>query len=116
VIYGDGEQARDFTYIDDAVEANVRAAVSPERAAGRVLNVAGGRNPTSVNRLLAKIATEIGVEPRAVHDPPSEGDIRLSEADVSLGRDLIGYQPAVGIDEGIRRTVAWFRDHAPLVR
>jgi nucleoside-diphosphate-sugar epimerase len=116
VIYGDGEQARDFTYIDDVVEANVRAALSPQRAAGRVLNVAGGRKPTSVNRLLAMIAAEIGVEPKAVHDPPREGDIRMSEADVSLGRDLIAYEPAVGIDEGIHRTVAWFQDHAPLVK
>ena len=114
VIYGDGEQARDFTYIDDVVEANLLAARAPERAAGRVLNVAGGRKPTSVNRLLEMIAAEIGVEPEPVLEPPREGDIRLSEADVSLAGELIGYMPRVAIDEGIRRTVAWFREHAPL--
>ncbi|MGH2590921.1 MAG: SDR family NAD(P)-dependent oxidoreductase [Actinomycetota bacterium] len=116
VIYGDGEQARDFTYIDDVIEANIQVALAPEQAAGRVLNVAGGRKPTTVNRLLEMIAAELGVETKAVHEPPRDGDIRLSEADVSLARKLIGYEPAVGIDDGIRRTVAWFQDHAPLAR
>jgi UDP-glucose 4-epimerase len=116
VIHGDGKQARDFTYIDDVVEANMLAARTPERACGRVLNVAGGREPTSINRLLEMIAAELGVEPGPVHEPPREGDIRLSEADVSLARELIGYEPRVGIEDGIRRTVAWFRDHAPLAR
>jgi UDP-glucose 4-epimerase len=116
VIHGDGEQARDFTYVDDVVRANLQAAFSPERAAGRVLNIGGGRKPTSVVRLLAIIAAEIGVEPKPVHDPPREGDIWLSEADVSLARELIGYEPAVGIVEGIGRTVGWFRDHVPLAR
>jgi UDP-glucose 4-epimerase len=116
VIHGDGEQARDFTYIGDVVEANVLVANAPERAAGRVLNVAGGRKPTSINRLLALIAAELGVEPNPANDPPREGDIRLSEADVSLVRELIGYEPGVGIEDGIRRTVAWFRDHVSLAR
>lgn len=114
VIYGDGEQARDFTYIDDVVEANLAAAYAPERAAGRVLNVAGGRKPTSINLLLAMIADEIGVQPEPVHEPPREGDIRVSEADVTLADELIGYQPSVGIEDGVRRTVAWFRQHASL--
>jgi UDP-glucose 4-epimerase len=116
VIYGDGEQARDFTYIDDVVDANLAAARAPERAAGRVVNVAGGRKPTSINQLLTMIAAEIGVEPEPIHDPPREGDIRVSEADVSAARELIGYEPDVAIDEGIRRTVAWFREHLPLMR
>jgi UDP-glucose 4-epimerase len=115
-IHGDGEQARDFTYIDDVVEANVLFALAPERAAGRVLNVAAGRKATSVNRLLELIAAELGREPKATHDAPSEGDIRLSEADVSLARSLIGYEPAVGIEDGLRRTVAWFREHATVAK
>ena len=116
IIHGDGEQARDFTFIDDVVEANIRAALAPERAAGRVVNVAGGRKPTSVNRLLELIAAEIGVEPKPTHDPATEGDIRLSEADVSLARELIGYEPSVEIQDGVRRTVAWFRNHVSLAR
>jgi UDP-glucose 4-epimerase len=114
VIHGDGEQARDFTFIDDVVEANIRVALAPARAAGRVLNVAGGRKPTSINRLLALIAAELGVEPKPIQAPTREGDIRVSEADVSLARELIGYEPRVGIDEGTRKTVAWFRDRVPL--
>ena len=62
------------------------------------------------------ISEEIGVEPEPVHEPPREGDIRVSEADVSSAGELIGYSPHVAIDEGIRRTVAWFRDHAPLTK
>ncbi len=112
IIYGDGEQARDFTYVDDVVEANLQAAAVPERAAGRVLNVAGGRKPTSVSHLLEMIAAELGVEPKPVHEPSRQGDIRRSEADISLARSLIGYEPRAGIEEGIRRTVAWFRDRA----
>jgi nucleoside-diphosphate-sugar epimerase len=116
IIHGDGEQARDFTFIDDVVEANMHVALAPDRAPGRVLNVAGGRTPTSINRLLTLIAAELGVEPKPTHDAPREGDIRLSEADISRARELIGYEPAVGIDDGIRRTVAWFRDHVSLAR
>jgi nucleoside-diphosphate-sugar epimerase len=116
VIHGDGEQARDFTYIDDVVEANLLVARFPERAAGRVLNVAGGRKPTSINRLLAMIAAEIGVDPEPIHEPPREGDIHVSEGEISLARELIGYEPDVGIEDGIRGTAAWFRDHVPLVR
>jgi nucleoside-diphosphate-sugar epimerase len=116
VIYGDGEQARDFTYIDDVVEANLLAARAPERAAGRVLNVAGGTKPTSINLLLSMIADEIGVEPEPIHQAPREGDIRRSEADVSAAGELIGYRPKLGMEEGIRRTVAWFREHGPLAK
>jgi UDP-glucose 4-epimerase len=116
VIYGDGDQARDFTYIDDVVEANLLAARMPEQARGRVLNAGGGRAPTTVNGLLAAIASVTGVTPDPRYDPPREGDIRRSEADVSLARRLIGYDPRIGIEEGLRRTVAWFKraaDEAP---
>ena len=114
VIYGDGEQGRDFTYIDDVVEANLLASQAPERAAGRVLNVAGGREPTSVNRLLDMIASEVGVKAEPIHESPRKGDIRLSQADVSVAGELLGYRPEVPIDHGVRRTVSWFRDQLPL--
>lgn len=112
VIYGDGEQARDFTYIDDVVEANLLAARFPEPARGRVLNVGGGQKPTSVNQVLAIVARLTGTAPEPIHEPPREGDIRLSEADISLARSLLGYDPSVGIEEGLRRTVEWFRTRA----
>jgi nucleoside-diphosphate-sugar epimerase len=109
VVYGDGEQSRDFTFIDDVVEANLIAARMPEAARGRVLNVGGGAEPTSVNRLLEIIGGLCGARPTPTHEPPREGDIRRSEADVSAARALLGYSPMVGIEEGLRRTVGWFR-------
>jgi nucleoside-diphosphate-sugar epimerase len=111
VIHGDGEQARDFTYVDDVVEANLLAARMPAGACGEVFNVGGGRTPTSINELLAIVADEVGADPDPVHEPPREGDIRVSHADVSRARDVLGYAPAVDIREGLRRAVAWFREH-----
>jgi UDP-glucose 4-epimerase len=113
VVYGDGEQGRDFTYIDDVVDANMLAVAAPERAFGRVMNAGAGRPPTTINRLLALVAEHAGASPQPVHEPPREGDIRRSEADISLARELIGYEPKVSIDEGIRRTVDWFAARTP---
>jgi nucleoside-diphosphate-sugar epimerase len=108
-VHGDGEQSRDFTYIDDVVEANVLAARASEVALGRAINVGGGGEPTSVNALLAMIADRVGVVADPVHTVARSGDIRRSMADVSLARDLLGFRPAVDISEGISRTVEWFR-------
>ena len=108
VIYGDGEQARDFTYIDDVVQANLLAMNAPESAFGLVLNAGGGREPTTVSRLLELVAERAGVSPTPRYEPAREGDIMRSEADVSLARELLGYHPDVAIDEGVGRTVEWF--------
>jgi UDP-glucose 4-epimerase len=108
VVYGDGEQGRDFTFIDDVVEANLLAIRAPEAAFGRVLNAGAGRPPTSINQLLALVAKHAGASPEPVFEPPREGDIRRSEADSSRARELLGYDPKVAIDEGVRRTVEWF--------
>jgi len=107
VIYGDGEQARDFTFIDDVVEANLLAARAPQAARGLVLNAGGGREPTTVNELLALVAVAAGNAPEPRFEPAREGDIRRSHADISLARELLGYDPKVAIDEGVRRTVDW---------
>jgi len=121
VVHGDGRQARDFTYVDDAVEANLLAARALEaglagsEAAGRACNVSGGAAPTSVLELLAKIAALCGVDVDALDPeftPPRPGDIHRSEADVSLAGRLLGYRPRVGIDEGLTRTVEAFRTAA----
>jgi len=111
-IHGDGDQSRDFTYIDDVVEANIRAAKAPKRAYGLAFNVGGGGAPTSVNELLSFIAAEVGVTPDPVFEPSRAGDVRTTEADIGLARTTFGYEPAVGIEEGLRRTVEWFKDHA----
>jgi nucleoside-diphosphate-sugar epimerase len=111
VIHGDGEQARDFTFVDDVVQGNLLAARMPAGARGEVFNVGGGRTPTSINQLLAIVAAEAGVEPDPIHERPREGDIRVSHADVTKARTVLGYDPVVDIREGLRRTVAWFREH-----
>jgi UDP-N-acetylglucosamine/UDP-N-acetyl-alpha-D-glucosaminouronate 4-epimerase len=111
-VHGDGEQSRDFTFIDDVVEANLLAGMAPDRARGRVMNVGGGREPTSVNGILGIVAELTGATPEPLHTPPRDGDVRRTEADVSLATQLIGYEPKVDIEEGLRRTVAWFRRDA----
>jgi UDP-glucose 4-epimerase len=110
VVHGDGGQSRDFTFIDDVVEANLLAARAPEAAFGAVYNVGGGRAPTSVGRVLEIVAAECGAEPDVVHEPARPGDIRRSEADITAARSAFGYRPEVSIEQGLRLTVDWFRD------
>jgi UDP-glucose 4-epimerase len=110
VIHGDGGQARDFTYIDDVVVANLLAMTAPAAALGRVLNIGGGREPTTIDALLGLIARHTDTRPVAGHVDTREGDIRRSEADVSLARSTLGYAPKVSVDEGVRRTVEWFAE------
>jgi UDP-glucose 4-epimerase len=106
-IHGDGEQTRDFTYVLDAVRANLAAADAP-KAAGHVINVAGGRR-TSLNQLLALIQAAAGsrVVPRHVAARP--GDVRHSLADVRRARDLLDWEPELPLEEGLRRTVEGLR-------
>ncbi len=113
VVHGDGRQSRDFTYIDDVVEANIRAMAAKEPAYGLAFNVGGGTTPTSISDLLALVGELCGVTPDPEHTPPREGDILRSEADVTLARDLLGFRPQVPIREGLRRTVEWFRAILP---
>jgi UDP-glucose 4-epimerase len=114
VIFGDGEQARDFTYIDDVVDANLAAAGAPEEASGRAFNIGGGEAPTSVNDLLRMVGELTGTDPEPLHEAPRPGDVRLTEADISLAKGLLGYRPSVRIQEGLRRTVEHFRRATPL--
>ena len=113
IVHGDGQQSRDFTYIDDVVEANIRAMYAKEPAYGLAFNVGGGTTPTSIGELLALVGELCGVTPEPEHTPPREGDILRSEADVTLARDLLGFRPHVPIREGLRRTVEWFRAMLP---
>jgi UDP-N-acetylglucosamine/UDP-N-acetyl-alpha-D-glucosaminouronate 4-epimerase len=110
-VYGDGEQSRDFTFIDDVVEANLRAAAAPEVAFGRAFNVGGGETPTSVNGLLAIVADLTGAEPEPIREPAREGDMRRTSADMTLAEELLGHRPEVDMREGLARTVEWFREH-----
>ncbi len=108
-IFGDGEQSRDFTFIADVVQANRRAAEA-EGAPGQWFNVGqGGR--TTVNELLAMFhAIEPGEHPAAVHGPARVGEARHSQADISKARSVLGYEPKVSLEDGLRQTLDWFRD------
>jgi len=108
-IYGDGEQSRDFTYIDNAVEANLLACKAPaSQAAGEVFNVATGRRVTlnETFKLLQPLTSYSG-QPK--YGPERGGDIKHSLADISKAEAGLGYKPKVDFEEGLRRTVEWYR-------
>ena len=106
-VFGDGLQSRDFTYIDNAIEANLRACEAPAAAAGRAYNVACGER-TSLLDLLRALERVLGRPIRPVHGPPRPGDVRHSMASIDEARRSLGYAPRIGLEEGLRRTVAWF--------
>jgi nucleoside-diphosphate-sugar epimerase len=110
VVHGNGEQARDFTYIDDAIEANVLAAQAPEEARGLAINIGGGREPTSINELLRLIGEITGTDPQRELAPPRAGDVRITHADISLARKTLGFEPSTDVEDGLKKTVTWFRD------
>jgi UDP-glucose 4-epimerase len=107
VIYGDGKQTRDFTYVGDAVRANLLAAESP-KASGSVVNVAGGKR-VSLLELLGAIGEVCGTKIPPRHEPGRAGDVRDSLADLGRARDLLGYEPQVSLRDGLARTVESLR-------
>jgi len=107
-VFGDGEQTRDFTYIDNVVRANLLAAEAGPQVAGEAMNIACGER-VSLNELLSAIAEVVGLEDfEAVYRDPRPGDVRDSLADITKAQTLIGYVPEVRLSEGLKRTVEWF--------
>jgi nucleoside-diphosphate-sugar epimerase len=109
-IFGNGEQGRDFTYIDNIVSANLLACAAPaEKVAGKVFNVACGQQHTlqEIYELLAKL---IGFDRPPVYAAPRNGDIRNSQADISAAAEALDYRPLIGVEEGLQRTVEWYRE------
>jgi nucleoside-diphosphate-sugar epimerase len=107
VIYGDGEQTRDFTYVGNVVDGVLRACEVP-RANGQVINVAtGGR--VSLKELLTVMNRICGTKTEATYQPPRAGDVRHSQADISKARELLGYEPTVTLESGLQHTLEWFR-------
>lgn len=106
-VYGDGRQSRDFTYVDNVVEANLLAARAPALA-GEAVNVANG-TPRAVLQVLEAIAAEFGRWVPPVFEPEWAGDIRHSHADIALARRLLRYEPVVPFEDGLRRTIHWLR-------
>ena len=106
-IYGDGEQTRDFTYVANVVDGVIRAAETPG-VAGQVFNVAtNGR--ISLNQLLATLNKIFGSNVEPIYKEPRRGDVRDSQADISKAQQLLGYRPLVGLEEGLRQTVEWYK-------
>jgi nucleoside-diphosphate-sugar epimerase len=110
-IHGDGEQTRDFTYVENVVGANLAACANAEAAAGNVMNVACG-DRISLNTLYGLITDALGVDIEPIYGPPRAGDVRDSLADTSLAAELIGYTPKIQSREGLQRTVDWFKARA----
>jgi nucleoside-diphosphate-sugar epimerase len=106
-IYGDGEQTRDFTYVANVVDGVLRACEAPG-ASGEIINVAtGGR--ISLNRLFESMRGMIGVDVTPVYAERRAGDVRDSQADIEKARRILGYEPIVSFEDGLRKTVAWYR-------
>jgi UDP-glucose 4-epimerase len=106
VVFGDGEQSRDFTYVGNVVEGNLLAMTS-EGVEGKAYNVAAGER-TTLNELLRHIASLVGTEPDARYEAPRLGDVKHSHADVSAAKRDLGYSPGVSVEEGLRLTLEWF--------
>lgn len=108
VIYGDGEQSRDFTYIDNIVDETLRACEAPD-ASGKVFNGGTGARIT-LNEVIKVLERVTGERIVAKHEASRTGDIRHSQADVALAAKALGYRPSVDFEEGLRRTWEWYRN------
>ncbi|MCM2467010.1 SDR family oxidoreductase [Methanoculleus oceani] len=106
IVYGDGEQTRDFIFVEDVVRANVQAMGGD---ASGVFNIAGGRR-ISLNELAATLSEITGIHRRPVYEPPRSGDVRDSLADISRAHEAFGFSPRCTLEAGLRETVTWFGD------
>lgn len=108
-IFGDGEQSRDFTYVENAVEACLLACAASQ-AAGRVLNIAMGERHT-LNEVLTTLQRILGTKLEPIHAAPRPGDILHSQADIRQARQYLNYQPKVSFEDGLARTVKWYQEN-----
>jgi len=109
IVYGDGTQSRDFTYIDNVVYANIRAMESA-KAVGETFNVGVGERIT-LNELIEAIAEIMGVEAKVEYQATRKGDVMHSLASIEKAGDLMGYEPGVGLRDGLSRTIEWYREN-----
>jgi nucleoside-diphosphate-sugar epimerase len=107
-IHGDGEQSRDFTYIDNVVEANLLALKAPN-AAGKMCNIGCGER-TTLNHLAALLGVQLGIKAQVSYGPPKAGDVRHSLADIERAKTILQYQPKITVEDGLRRTVAAYKN------
>jgi nucleoside-diphosphate-sugar epimerase len=109
-INGDGEQTRDFTYVGNAVAANLLACAASAEVAGEVFNIACNER-TSLNSLYRRLQEMLGSEIEPIYGPPRAGDVRDSLADIGKGGRLLGYQGEIKFNEGLRRSIDWYREN-----
>ena len=107
IVFGDGNQTRDFTFVENAVQANLLACEAAG-AAGNVFNI-GTSHSISLNQTLELLSRISGKTLKTIYEPPREGDIRDSLADISKAREVLGYEPTVFFEEGLQRTFDWYR-------
>jgi len=108
VVFGDGEQTRDFTFVDNAVHANLLACEA-QSVSGRVFNIGCGTR-SSLNQVIQALNRISGKALEPKYDPPRDGDIRDSQADISLANRYLSYEPLVGFEEGLKITFDWYRE------
>ena len=106
-INGDGEQSRDFTYVDNVVQANLKCMQAPDDACGKAYNIAYGGQVT-VNELYFTLCRLLGVELPPVYGPDRAGDIKHSNADIGLAKTMLGYDPYYNFEDGIQLAIAWY--------
>ena len=109
-IYGDGQQSRDFTYVADVVQANLLAAKAPG-VSGKVFNIACGHR-ASLLELVERINALLGTKIKPIHEPARPGDVKHSQADISPAQSQLGYAPKIGIEQGLRQCLDYFRSRA----
>lgn len=109
-VHGDGEQSRDFTYIENVIEANLKACLAGEEAFGRAYNIAYGERFT-VNQMLEAMCEQLGVEFNPEYVNPRAGDIKHSLANIDDTRELLGYDPSWSFANGFKETVEWYREN-----
>jgi nucleoside-diphosphate-sugar epimerase len=108
-IYGDGEQSRDFTYIDNVVEANLLAA-RVNKTNGEVINIACGEAVT-VNEIIDMINASLGKNVKPIYADPRPGDVKHSLADITAATNLIGYEPVISFEQGLQKAINWYQDN-----
>lgn len=112
-LYGDGEQARDFTYVDDIARGTILAS---KNVGYEVINLGGGQNPVSINRFITMIEESIGKKAVIERKPSHKADMKETWADISKAWNLLGWVPQISLHEGIKRTVEWYNSNADLVK
>lgn len=112
-LFGDGGQSRDFTYVDDIAEGTIKAA---KKLGYEIINLGGGQQPISMNTVIQKIETSLGKKALIDHKAFHKADLKETWADISKAKRLLDWEPQVSFDEGIARTIQWYRDNIGLAR